>query len=124
PMLPAYGVVIGQYLNYTTNQGRWMHVDLNINAGGTTYQAAVDVNEPNGLFQYQVFNKTRSRPFRTDPCAARRMEPASAQPDVRRHRLRAQSHLATASGMPCCLLRNPECDFQNQHSDLDECHRE
>jgi hypothetical protein len=56
-MLPAYGVVIGQYLNYTTNQGRWMHVDLNINAGGTTYQAAVDVNEPNGLFQYQVFNK-------------------------------------------------------------------
>ena len=56
-MLPAYGAVIGQYVNYTTNQGQWMHVDLNINAAGTQYQAAVDVNEPNGLFQYQVFDK-------------------------------------------------------------------
>ena len=55
-MLPDYGVVIGQHLNYTTNQGQWMHVDLNITAGDLTYQAAVDVNEPGGLFQYQVFN--------------------------------------------------------------------
>jgi hypothetical protein len=55
-MLPAYGVVVGQYVNYTTNQGQWMHVDLNINTGNVLYQAAVDVNEPNGLFQYQVFN--------------------------------------------------------------------
>ena len=23
-MLPDYGVVIGQYVNYTTNQGQWM----------------------------------------------------------------------------------------------------
>jgi hypothetical protein len=56
-MLPAYGVVVGQFVNYTTNQGQWMHVDLNINAAGAQYQAAVDVNEPNGLFQYQVFNE-------------------------------------------------------------------
>ena len=55
-MLPDYGVVIGNYLNYTTNQGQWMHVDLNIQAWNLQYQAAVDVNEPNGLFQYQVFN--------------------------------------------------------------------
>ncbi|HXO37863.1 MAG TPA: DUF2278 family protein [Candidatus Acidoferrum sp.] len=55
-MLPAYGVVVGQYVNYTTNQGQWMHVDLNINAANVQYQAAVDVNEPNGSFQYQVFN--------------------------------------------------------------------
>jgi hypothetical protein len=55
-MLPDYGVVVGQYLNYTTNQGQWMHVDLNIMASRVQYQAAVDVNEPNGLFQYQVFN--------------------------------------------------------------------
>jgi len=34
-----------------------MHVDLNINAANVQYQAAVDVNEPNGLFQYQVFDK-------------------------------------------------------------------
>jgi hypothetical protein len=33
-----------------------MHVDLNINAGDRQYQAAVDVNEPNGLFQYQILN--------------------------------------------------------------------
>ena len=56
-MLPDYGVVIGTYLNYTTNQGQWMHVDLNIQAAGLQYQAAVDVNEPNGLFQFQVFDK-------------------------------------------------------------------
>jgi uncharacterized protein DUF2278 len=55
-MLPDYGVVVGRYVNYTTNQGQWMHVDLNINAAEVPYQAAVDVNEPNGLFQYQVFN--------------------------------------------------------------------
>lgn len=55
-MLPDYGVVIGKYVGYTTNQGQWMHVDLNIQADHL-YQAAVDVNEPNGLFQYQVFDK-------------------------------------------------------------------
>lgn len=55
-MLPDYGVAVGRYLNYTTNQGQWMHVDLAIDAGGVQYQAAVDVNEPNGLFQYQVFD--------------------------------------------------------------------
>ena len=55
-MLPDYGVVVGDFVSYTTNQGQWLHVDLNINAGDIQYQAAVDVNEPNGLFQYQVFN--------------------------------------------------------------------
>jgi hypothetical protein len=56
-MLPDYGVVIGKYVSYTTEQGQWLHVDLNIAAGDSQYQAAVDVNEPNGLFQYQVFDK-------------------------------------------------------------------
>lgn len=64
-MLPSYGVVIGTYQNYTKNQGQWLHVDLNINAADTVYQAAVDVNEPNGLFQYQVFNKLDSSLFTT-----------------------------------------------------------
>ncbi|MBB6187550.1 DUF2278 family protein [Rhodanobacter sp. MP7CTX1] len=62
-MLPSYGVVIGTYQNYTKNQGQWLHVDLNINAAKSVYQAAVDVNEPNGLFQYQVFNKLDSSLF-------------------------------------------------------------
>jgi hypothetical protein len=56
-MLPDYGVVVGQFINYTTNEGQWLHVDLSIEAGDVQYQAAVDVNEPNGQFQYQVFNK-------------------------------------------------------------------
>jgi len=55
-MLPDYGVVVGRYVDFTTNQGQWLHVDLNIAASDAEYQAAVDVNEPNGLFQYQVFN--------------------------------------------------------------------
>jgi hypothetical protein len=37
-VLPDYGVVVGQYLNYTTNQGQWLHVDLNINANSVQYQ--------------------------------------------------------------------------------------
>jgi hypothetical protein len=52
-----YGVVIGQYESYTTNQGQWMPVDLDINANSAQYQAAVDVNEPNGRFQSQVFTR-------------------------------------------------------------------
>ena len=62
-MLPDYGVVIGQHLNYTANQGQWMHVDLNITGGDLTYQAAVDVNEPGGLFPYQVFNNLDASRF-------------------------------------------------------------
>jgi hypothetical protein len=55
-MLPDYGVVVGQFTNYTTEQGQWYHVDVNIQAGDSVYQAAVDVNEVNGQFQYQIFN--------------------------------------------------------------------
>jgi hypothetical protein len=55
-MLPAYGVVVGDFTGYTTEQGQWYHVDMNIQAGKSVYQAAVDVNEVNGNFQYQIFN--------------------------------------------------------------------
>lgn len=55
-MLPDYGVVVGDFTGYTTQQGQWFHVDMNIQAGREVYQAAVDVNEVNGNFQYQVFN--------------------------------------------------------------------
>jgi hypothetical protein len=54
--LPNYGVVVGQYLSNTTVQGQWLHVDLAIDAAGVQYQAAVDVNQPDGQFQYQIFN--------------------------------------------------------------------
>lgn len=53
-MLPDYGVVIGAYQNFTKEQGQWLHVDMNILAGNQVYQAAVDVNEPQGNFQYQI----------------------------------------------------------------------
>ncbi len=55
-MLPDYGVVVGDFTGYTTQQGQWFHVDMNIQAGDSVYQAAVDVNEVNGKFQYQVFD--------------------------------------------------------------------
>ena len=56
PLAHGYGVVVGDFVNYQTEQGQWFHVDMNINAGGAIYQAAVDVNEQNSAFQYQVFN--------------------------------------------------------------------
>ena len=65
-MLPSYGVVIGQSGNYSTEQGKWMHVVMNVEAGGVKYQAAVDVNEPNGLFQYQILNGLDHNLFATD----------------------------------------------------------
>jgi hypothetical protein len=74
-MLPAYGVVVGQFVNYTTNQGQWLHVDLNINAADVQYQAAVDVNEPNGQFQYQVLDNLNTGLF----------APLSALPDGWHH---------------------------------------
>ena len=55
-MLGSYGVAIGNFTGYTTEQGQWFHVDMNIQVGENVYQAAVDVNESGGNFQYQVFN--------------------------------------------------------------------
>jgi hypothetical protein len=55
-MLGSYGVVVGEYVSYITEQGQWFHVDLSINAGGAKYQAAADVNEPNGQFQFQILD--------------------------------------------------------------------
>jgi hypothetical protein len=55
-MLPAYGVAIGKYLSYTREQGRWLHVVFKLQAGSQVYEAAVDVNEPQGQFQYQTVN--------------------------------------------------------------------
>ena len=65
-MLPSYGVVIGQSGSYSTEQGKWMHVVMNVEAAGVKYQAAVDVNEPNGLFQYQILNGLDPSLFSTD----------------------------------------------------------
>jgi Uncharacterized conserved protein (DUF2278) len=53
-MLPSYGVVVGDYVNFTREQGQWLHVLMNIQAGNQTYQGAVDVNELQGSFQYQI----------------------------------------------------------------------
>jgi hypothetical protein len=53
-MLPAYGVVIGTYDHSGSHQGQWLHELLYLKAGGTLYECAVDVNEPNGIFQYMI----------------------------------------------------------------------
>jgi len=53
-MLRDYGVVIGRYDHSDAHQGQWLHELLYVIANGTTYQAAVDVNEPTGIFQYML----------------------------------------------------------------------
>jgi hypothetical protein len=53
-VLPAYGVVIGTYDHSGSHQGQWLHELLYLRAGGTLYECAVDVNEPNGIFQYMI----------------------------------------------------------------------
>jgi hypothetical protein len=55
--LPAYGVVIGQYQRSGTHQGQWLHELLYVQGGGQLYEVSVDVNEPNGIFQYQIIGR-------------------------------------------------------------------
>lgn len=55
-MLPGYGVLIGTYDHSGSHVGKWLHEILYIVAGTTMYECAVDVNEPTGIFQYQVLN--------------------------------------------------------------------
>jgi len=54
--LPAYGVVIGTYDHSDSHVGTWLHELIYLRANGTIYQCAVDVNEPNGAFQYMLLN--------------------------------------------------------------------
>jgi Uncharacterized conserved protein (DUF2278) len=55
-MLPAYGVTIGTYDHSGSHQGQWLHELLYLRAGGALYECAVDVNEPNGIFQYMILS--------------------------------------------------------------------
>ena len=64
PLPKGYGVVVGEFLNYQTEQGQWFHVDMNINAGGATYQAAVDVNETELNLQFQILDGPRPKHLR------------------------------------------------------------
>ncbi len=56
PLPDGYGVLVGDFQSYGTEQGQWYHVDLNITAAGSQYQAAVDVNEQTQAFQYLVLD--------------------------------------------------------------------
>ena len=56
PLPDGYGVLVGDYQSYGTEQGQWYHVDLNISAAGSQYQGAVDVNEQTQVFQYLVLD--------------------------------------------------------------------
>ncbi len=53
-MLANYGVLIGTYDHSSAHQGQWLHELLYVRADGQTYECAVDVNEPTGIFQYMV----------------------------------------------------------------------
>src|SRR5258708_5720723 len=56
--LPNYGVVIGTYSRFdrepADNFGHWFHGHIYLNANGTEYQCAVDVNNPTGNFTYTI----------------------------------------------------------------------
>jgi hypothetical protein len=62
-VLPDYGVVIGTYDHSGAHQGQWLHEVLYIVADGTTYECAVDVNEPTGIFQYQILTNLDAGTF-------------------------------------------------------------
>jgi hypothetical protein len=64
-MLPSYGVVIGTYSSYHTDQGEWYHLDIEMQAGQTQYEAAVDVNEQQGNFQYLILKNLDASLFAT-----------------------------------------------------------
>jgi hypothetical protein len=53
-VLPDYGVVIGTYDHSGSHLGQWLHEVLYLKADGALYECAVDVNEPNGIFQYLI----------------------------------------------------------------------
>ncbi|MGC1378076.1 MAG: DUF2278 family protein [Anaerolineales bacterium] len=56
-MLPAYGVLIGNFVSSGEHTGQWLHAILNLNVNDVMYQCAVDVNEPTLGFQYRIFDK-------------------------------------------------------------------
>lgn len=62
-MLPSYGVLIGTYSSTGQHQGQWLHEMIYANAAGTRYEAAVDVNEPSGIFQYMIINSMDPKLF-------------------------------------------------------------
>ena len=72
-MLPSYGVLIGRFDHAGEHQGQWLHALLYLNvstmASGKPqtqqYECAVDVNEPTGNFQYQIFDKLDVSLFQT-----------------------------------------------------------
>jgi Uncharacterized conserved protein (DUF2278) len=56
-MLPNYGVLVGNFVSSSREQGQWLHAILNLDVAGVPYQCAVDVNEPNLGFQYRIFGQ-------------------------------------------------------------------
>jgi hypothetical protein len=64
-MLPDYGVLIGTYDHAGTHLGQWLHEVLYVRAGAQLYECAVDVNEPNGIFQYMLLGSLDAGLFTT-----------------------------------------------------------
>lgn len=62
-MLPAYGVLIGDFVSAGEHQGQWLHAILNLSVNGSAYECAVDVNEPKAGFQYRIFDKMNASLF-------------------------------------------------------------
>lgn len=79
-MLPAYGVVIGSYDHSGSHQGQWLHELLYLEADGTLYECAVDVNEPTGIFQYMVLDSLDARLFQAVSALADGYHPLASNP--------------------------------------------
>jgi hypothetical protein len=58
--LPNYGVLIGTFNRFEREPhddfGRWYHGFIFVNANGIVYRCAVDVNKPDGGFQYMMLD--------------------------------------------------------------------
>jgi hypothetical protein len=96
-MLADYGVVIGTYDHAGTHQGQWLHEMIYLRAAGQLYECAVDVNEPNGIFQYQLLGGLDPGMF----------QPISSLPDGY-HRLARNSSSGAIDYLRSPLIQQPE----------------
>jgi Uncharacterized conserved protein (DUF2278) len=96
-MLPSYGVLIGTYDYSGSHQGQWLHELLYLQAGGTLYECAVDVNEPTGIFQYMTLGSLSRSLF----------QPISALPDGY-HSLASDSTSGAIDYIRSPLIQQPE----------------
>jgi hypothetical protein len=96
-MLADYGVTIGSYDHSDSHQGQWLHEIIYLRAGQALFQCAVDVNEPNSIFQYMVLNSLDTGMF----------APIAALPDGY-HQLQRNDSSGAIDYLRSPLVQQPE----------------